>query len=168
MATVWMPSKSWKAATGGEKGDGAFDDDGVVGVHQSDVARKDEKDDAHARHESTGAKKNGGVSSECSADRIFAAEGLADADGGSGGDAERNHEGEGDGVERDLMAGEWDGAETRDECGDESEDADFHGDLHGGGNAESEEMANALKIEFNGSFEEVGVVPMVVPEEIDD
>ena len=53
---------------------------------------------------------------------IAAAEGLADANGGGGREAERNHVGESDGVESDLVAGLSDGAETRDERGDQSED----------------------------------------------
>ena len=48
------------------------------------------------------------------AGEIAASNGLADANGGSGRDAEGNHVGESDGVERDLVAGERDGAEAGD------------------------------------------------------
>ena len=58
---------------------------------------------------------------------IAAADGLADANGGGGGDAERNHVSESDGVEGDLVAGEGDGAEAADERCDQGEDGDFGG-----------------------------------------
>ena len=61
------------------------------------------------------------------ADRIAAAEGLADSNGGCRGEAERNHVGESDGVEGDLVAGLCDGAETGDERCDQGEDSDFGG-----------------------------------------
>jgi hypothetical protein len=47
-----------------------------------------------------------------------AADGLADADSRSAGNAERNHVGERDGVERDLVCRERDGTEPRDESRD--------------------------------------------------
>ena len=49
-----------------------------------------------------------------------------------------------------------------------AEDADFHSDLDGSGKAESKEMANAFEIDLDRSFEEIGVVATIVPEEIDD
>ena len=49
-----------KSGTYGEQSNGAFDDDGVVGVHERDIARKDEQDDAHAEHEAA-TDQDGGI-----------------------------------------------------------------------------------------------------------
>ncbi len=156
-----------EGGSGGEEGDGAVDDGFVVGVDVGDEARKDEEDDAHAEHEA-GAKEDGGVAGIARGGRIAAADGLAYANGSGGRDAKRNHVGKGDGVESDLMAGERDGAEARDERGDEGEDGDFGGHLQGGGKTKSEETADALEIGISRSFEEIGAMAVVVPEKIGD
>jgi len=138
-----------------------------VGIDAGDEAREDEESDAHAGHEGS-TEEDGSVASVTSSERIAAADGLAYTDGGSGGDAERNHVGEGDGVESDLVAGEGNGAETADERGDHGEDADFGGELQGSGQAEGNEPADALDIDFDRSFQEVGAMAMVVPEQVAD
>ena len=102
------------------------------------------------------------------ADGIFATDGLADANGGGGGDAERNHVGEGDSVQRDLVAGERHGTEARDQRGDQCEDAALERELHGGGKAESDETADARKIDVDGRLEQFGAMAAVVPEQIAD
>ena len=134
-----------EGGAGSEKNDGVVDEDGIVGVDAGDVLREDEKDDAHAGHEG-GAEENGGVAGVAGAGEVAASDGLADANSGGGGDAEWNHVSERDGIERDLMAGERNGAESRDERGDGGEDADFGGELDAGGQAERDEAADAGKI----------------------
>ena len=156
-----------EGGAGGEENDGVADDGGVVRVDAGDETREDEEREAHAGHEG-GAKENGGVARIASAERIAAADGLTDANGGGGGDAERNHVGEGDGVESDLVAGERDGSEARDERSDEGEDADFGGELQRRRQAKGNEATDALDIDFDGSFQQVGAVAMVVPEKIAD
>ncbi len=115
-----------------------------------------------------GAEKDGGVACIASGGGIAAADGLAYANGSGGRDAERNHVGERDGVESDLMAGERDGAEAGDERRDEGEDGDFGGHLQRGGKTKSEEATDALEIGISGSFEEIGAMAVVVPEKIGD
>ena len=85
VATVWRPSKSWKAAPAARRSDGAVDDGFVVGVDVGDDARKDEKDGAHAEHEA-GAEEDGGVASIARGGGIAAADGLAYANGSGGRD----------------------------------------------------------------------------------
>ena len=99
---------------------------------------------------------------------IFAADGLADANGGGGRNSQRDHVGERDGVERDLMAGERHGAEARDQGGDHGEDSALERELNGGRIAEGDEAANAREINVDGSFEQIGAMAAVVPQEIDD
>ena len=156
-----------EGGAGGKQADGGVNEDGIVGVNARDVFRKDEKDNAHAGHEG-GAKKNGGVAGNARAGEIAAADGLADADGGGGGDAEGNHVGEGDGVERDLVAGEWNRAEPRDERGDGGENADFGGELDAGGETEADEAADACEIRSEFHFAQAGMIVRIVPEEIKD
>jgi hypothetical protein len=156
-----------KSSAGSEENDGIADDGGIRSVDAGDIARKDEKSNAHARHEG-GAEKNGSVASIARAGGVAASNGLANTNGGSGRNAEGNHIGEGDGVKSDLMGGESDGTESRDERSDESEDADFGGQLKRGRKAKSDEAANTLKVGLNRSFEEFGLVARVVPEQVDD
>jgi len=66
------------------------------------------------------------------------------------------------------MCGERNSAETRDKRGNESEDADFGGELKCGGKTKSNEAADALEVGLNRSFEEFGFVVGIVPEEVDD
>ena len=154
-----------ESGSGIQKRDGSVDDCFVVGIEASDHARKDEKRDGHGEHEEC-AKGNGGVASAGGGVRILAAEGLSNADSGGGRDAQGNHVGEGDGVERDLMAGLGDGPEACDQGGGKGEDADFGGELTSGGNAECEKMTNAAKVDVDGSVEKIGVMAAVVPEEV--
>ena len=156
-----------EGGAGSEKGDGGADDGFVSGVDAGDVARENEEDDAHEGHEG-GTEEDGGVTGVAGGERFAAADGLADANGSGGREAERNHVGEGDGVERDLMTGLGNGAETGDERSDQSEDADFGGKLNRGGKTESDELADAVEVGVHGSFEEFGFVAGVVPEEIED
>ena len=156
-----------ESGPGGEEDSGVADDRGVVGVNAGDHARKDQERDAHAGHE-RGAEDDGGVASVASGQGIAAADGLTYTDGGRGRNAERNHVSEGDGVERDLVAGQRNGAESGDERGDHGEDADFGGELQGGWQAEGNEAADALDIDFDGSLKEVGAMAMVVPEQVAD
>ena len=156
-----------ECGAGGKQDDGGVNENGVVGVNARDVFRKDEKDNAHAGHES-GAKKDGCVSGIARARKIAATDSLAYTDGGGGRDTERNHVGEGDGVERDLMAGEGNSAETRDERGDGGEDADFGGELDAGGETEADEAADACEIRSEFHFAQAGMIVRIVPEEIKD
>ena len=151
----------------GKKGDGGMDDGFIGGVEAGNVTREEEEHDAHGGHEG-GAEEDGGVASVTRGDGITAAKGLADTDGSGGSEAERNHVGEGDGVESDLMAGLGDGPKTRDERRDKSENGDFGGELERGGKAESDEQADAGEVGLDGSFEELGFVACVVPEQIND
>ena len=114
---------------------------------------KTRRSDAHERHEGS-TEEDGGIASITSGEGITAADGLTYADGRGGGDAERDHVSEGDGVEGDLVAGERDGAEAADERCDHGEDADFGGELQGGGQAERDETTDALDIGLKRSFEE--------------
>ncbi len=156
-----------ECGAGGEKDDGGVDENGVVGVNARDVFRKNEKNDAHAGHEG-GAQKDGCVSGIARARKIAAADGLAYTDCGGGRDTEGNHVGEGDGVERDLMAGQGNSAETRDERGDGGEDADFGGELDAGGETEADEAADACEIRSEFHFAQAGMIVRIVPEEIKD
>ena len=156
-----------EGGAGGEKGDGGADDGLVGGVDAGDVAREDEEDDAHEGHEGS-AEEDGSVTGVAGGQRVAAADGLTDANGGGGREAKGNHVGEGDGVERDLMAGLGNGAETGDERSDQSEDTDFGGELNRGRKTESDELADTVEVRVNGSFEELGFVAGVVPEEIDN
>ena len=135
VATVWSAVEQLEGGAGDEESGGAVDYGFVGSVKASDVAGEGEQDDAHGGHEG-GTEDDGGVACVARVDGRTAAEGLADADGGGGREAERNHVGEGDGVESDLVAGLGDGAETGDEGSDESEYADFSGELECGGKAE--------------------------------
>ncbi len=154
-----------ESGTSGEESDGVADDGFVGGEEAGNVAGKDEQGDAHAEHE-TGAKNDGGVACEAGGSGFTAADGLANANGGGGGDAERNHVSEGDGVEGDLVRGQGNGTEASNERSDEGEDGDFGGELKGGGKTESYELADALEIGQDGSFEEFGFVARVVPQKI--
>src|SRR5579885_3562055 len=111
----------------------AADDDFIGRVHQRDPARKHQEHGGGERHERS-TEKDGGVAGFAGGDRFAAADGLAHADGSRGRDAERNHVREGD------------GAEASDESGGEREDADFQGDLHGGGQAKNDKPANAREV----------------------
>ena len=153
--------------TSGEEEDGVADDGIIRGVDAGDVARKNEQGDAHAEHEAC-TKNDRSVTSETSGGGFSASDGLSDADGSGRGDAEGNHVGEGDGVEGDLVGGERDGAEARDERSDCGEDGDFGGELQGSGKSKGNELADTLKIGLNGRFEQLCFVARVVPEEIAD
>jgi len=100
-----------EGGAGGQENDGVVDEDGIVGVDAGDVLREDEEDDAHAGHEG-GAEENGRVAGKAGAGEITAPDGLTYADGGGGRNAERDHVGEGDGVDGDLVTGERDGTEA--------------------------------------------------------
>jgi len=136
----------------GEESDGGVDDGFVGGIETGDVAREDEKDDAHAGHEG-GAKEDRGVACIARSDGIAPAEGLADANGRSGSEAEGNHVGEGDGVQGDLMSGLGHGTESRNQGSYEGEDADLGGLLKGGGKAEGDELADAIQVGLDRSLE---------------
>ena len=102
-----------EGGTRGEKYDGVVNEDGIVGVDAGDVFRKDEQNDAHGGHEG-GAEEDGGVACAAGSGKIAASDGLADANGRGGRDTQGDHVGEGDGVERDLVAGERYGAQASD------------------------------------------------------
>jgi len=155
-----------ESGTGGKQGDSGVDDTFVGGVEARDVARENEQNDAHGGHEG-GAENDGGVARIARGFRIAATEGLTDTDGSGRGEPEGNHVGKGDGVERDLVAGLRDGAETRDESCDRSEDRDFGGELESGREAENDELADAGEIRLDGRFEQVSFVMRVVPEKVD-
>ena len=156
-----------KCGTRGEESDGAADDHFIGGVEASDIAGKDKQDEAHGAHEGS-AEKDGGVAGIAGALKIAATDGLTDADGGGGGESEGNHVGEGDGVESDLVASLSDGSQARDECGNESKDGDFSGELKRSGEAEGDEFANAGEVGLHGSAEQFSFVARIVPEQIDD
>jgi len=143
------------------------DDDLVGSVDPGDIAREDKQGNAHGRHEG-GAENDGSVAGVARSDRIAAADGLADTNGGGGGKAEGNHVREGDSIERDLVAGLCDGAQARDESCNQSEDSNFRGELESRGEAKSDEFSNACEIGLHGSFEKFGFVARVIPEKIRD
>ena len=159
--------KELESGASGEKDHGVVDEDGIVGVDAGDVLREHDEDDAHYGHEG-GAEEDGSVSGAAGAGEIAASDGLADANGGGGRDAEGNHVGESDGVERDLVAGEGNGAKTRDQGGDGGEDGDFGGHLHSGGKAEGDEPTDAREIRARRCSTHFGVVARVVPEKKND
>ena len=152
-------------SAGSEENDRSANHVGVSGVDASDVAWENEKSHAHASHKG-GTKKNGGVARIASAGWVAAADGLADADGGGGRDSEGHHVGEGDGVESDLVRGKRNGAETRNERGDQSKDADFRRELKRGWETKSDQAADALQVGLHRGLEKFGFVPRVVPEEV--
>ena len=156
-----------EGGTGSEEHDSGVDENGVVCVDAGNVLREDEKNDAHEGHE-RGAEQDGGVAGVARAGEIAASDGLADANGGGGRDAEGNHVGESDGVERDLVAGEGNGAKTGDQGGDGGEDGDFGGHLHSGGKAECDEPTDAREIRARRCSTHFGVVARVVPEKKND
>ena len=140
-----------EGGTGGEESDGAANDGLIVSVEVSDEAREDEEDTAHERHEG-GAKKNSDIARIAGGERVATADGLAYANGGGRGNAQRNHIGEGDSVESDLVAGERNGTQPRNERSNESENGDFGGELESRGKTEGNELADTLEIGLNGSF----------------
>src|ERR1051326_6148244 len=154
-----------EAEPSGEERGGVADDGFVASVDAGDPARDDQEDDAGKSHESSADEDGGASGGACSA-RIFSSKSLTDADGGGGRNPQRNHVSESHGVERDLMGGERDRAEFRNECSDGGEDACFESELHGGRNAEGDKLLDAAKIDVDGSFQKLGVVLTVVPEEI--
>ena len=156
-----------EGGSGHEKDSGGVDDSFVGGVEAGDVARENEESDAHGGHEGS-AENDGGVASIARASGVATSEGLADTDGGGRGEAKGHHVGESDGVERDLVAGLNDGAETRDERGYQSENGDFRSLLNGCGDTESDEFADAIEIGLQGCVEEFGFVAAVVPKQIND
>ena len=156
-----------KGSAGGKEDDGVVDEYGIVGVNAGDVLGEDQEDDAHDGHEGS-AEEDGGVAGVASTGEIAASDGLADADCGGGRDAQRNHIGEGDSVEGDLVTGERDGAEAGDQGGDGGEDGDLGGHLHSGGEAESDEAPDARQIGEKRGLTQVSVVAGVVPEKKND
>ena len=103
-----------EGGAGSKENDGVVDEDWIVGVDARDVFGEDEQDDTHAEHERR-AQQDGRVAGVAGAQQIVASDRLANADGGGGGDAKGDHISEGDGVKRDLMAGQGNGAKARDE-----------------------------------------------------
>ncbi len=156
-----------EGGSGGEQGNRGMDKNRIVRIDAGDVLGNDEKDDAHARHEG-GAEEDGGVAGVARAGEVAASDGLAHANGSGGGDAEGNHVSEGDGVERDLMAGKGNGAEAGDKGGDSGEDADFGSELDGGGKAEINQAAHAGEVGNKRRAAKAGVVVSVVPEKKDN
>src|SRR5262249_54073580 len=114
------------------------------------------------------ADENGGAAGNGGSARVLAAEGLANANCGGRSDPERDHVREGDGVERNLMRGERDSSEARDERGGGGEDSTFERELHSGGNAERDEAADAWQVYIDRSLEKFGTVLVVVPKKIAD
>ena len=99
---------------------------------------------------------------------LSASDGVAHANGGSGGNAQRDHIGEGNGVERNLVARKSDGSQAADKGGGESEDADFQGDLNGCGKPQRDKAADASEVNIDRSLEQLGAVTAIVPEQIAD
>jgi len=106
----------------GEQNDGRANEDGIVGVDARDVLREDEKHNTHAKHKWS-AKEDGGVAGIFGAGKIAASDGLPNPHGRGGRDAQRNHVGEGDSVERNLVARERNGPEAWNERSDSGKDA---------------------------------------------
>ena len=156
-----------ESGTSDKESGGAMDDGFVESVDAGDEERENEESNAHGGHEG-GADKDGSVAGVARVGGGAAAEGLADSDRGGGGESEWNHVGEGNGVESDLMTGLSDGAETRDQGGDDGKDGNLSGLLKRGGKAESDELADAGEVGLNRRFEEFGFVAHVVPEKVDD
>lgn len=159
--------KELEGGTRSEKRGGVANDVHVGGVDASDPLRNGEQDDACEGHKGC-ADEYGGAARDGGSARILSTEGLANANCGGGSDAERDHVGEGDGIERDLVRGERDGPQASDERRDGGEDSAFERELHRGGNAERDEAANAREVHIDRSFEKFRAVLVVVPEKIAD
>ncbi len=134
-----------------EQGDGGGDDAAVGGEDAGDVRGDGEQEDGGTEHEGCagadaappgGDDIGGGAETDA-----HAADGVAYADGGGGGDGERNHEGGAGALQSDFVAGEREAAEGGDESGDEGEDGDLDEDGSAGGGAEEEEAAEVLVLD---------------------
>ena len=146
-----------------EKSDGTANDNFVVAINTGDVARENEKNDAHRSHEGR-TEDDGRVASVASVDGGATADGLANTDSSGSGEAEGNHVSEGDRVEGDLVAGLSDGAEASDEGSDEGEDRDLGGLLNRRRDSKKNEFADAVKIGLQRGVEQLGFVFAVVPQ----
>ena len=134
-----------------EKGDGGGDDAAVGCEDAGDLRGDGEEQHRGAEHEgcaSADAAPARGyyVGGGCGAD-AHAADGVADADRGCGGDGEGHHEGGAGALQGDFVAGKLEAAEGGDEGGDEGEDGDLDEDGGTGGSAEEEEAAEMLVLD---------------------
>src|SRR5689334_7832528 len=108
------PIKQLKGGAGDQEQGSAANDRFVRRVHKCDPTRKNQKPDACKSHESS-AKKDGGVACIPGRGWLSASDGVAHSDRGSGGDSKRDHVGERDGVERDLVARKSNRSQATDE-----------------------------------------------------
>src|SRR5262249_46873314 len=136
-------------------------------VDAGDPLLINDEDDAGESHERC-SDEDGSAAGDGGPVGIFAAKSLAHTDGGGGSDAERNHVGKGNGVERDLMRGKWNRAEARDERSDGGEDSALKSELKRGGNAERDQLPDAAQIQIHRSLQQFGAMFSVVPEKITD
>ncbi len=156
-----------KRSACGQQNSCRADYNGIRRIDAGDPTGKDKKDDAGEGHED-GAEEDSGVAGGGRATRVFAADGLADANSCGAGDAERNHVSERHGVQSNLVSRKWHGSEARDQRRDEGKDAAFERKLHCGGKAKNEQSLDARKVEIDGRLQKFGAVLAVVPEQIDD
>ena len=108
----------------------------VAGVKLDQRSGRDEEYDAGEDHES-GAECECEPAGAAGACLVSGADGVTDADGGCGGDAERDHVGDAGVVDGDLVGGEGDGVEPAGGERGGVPGADFEGDLRSGGRADS-------------------------------
>ena len=156
-----------EGSASGEEDDRVADDGLVGGVDPGDITWKDEENNAHGGHKG-GAQNDGRIASIACANRVAAADGLTNTDSSGGGQAQWNHVGECDGVERDLMAGLDHGAEARDQSGHEGKNGNFSGELKCSGKAKGNQFTDTVEVGPDGCLQELGLVVGVVPEQIND
>ena len=137
----------------------------VRSVNAHDRAWNQKQEQRHAAHEA-GAKQHGGPASAAGGVGIAASEALSDADRCGGADAQRNHVSEADRIQRDLMAGERNGAEARDQRGSNREDAYFQTELRRGGKTKPYQFAEAPGIRQARGVTQTGFVAVVVIQRI--
>ena len=89
---------------------------------------------------------------------------MAHPHGGSRSDAEWHHISKRDGVQSDLVAGEWNGTKPGDERGDQCKDAAFQCELNRGRQSEGNEAADTREVDVDGSSQKFSAVFSVVPQ----
>src|SRR5712691_10251997 len=157
--------KQLKGGARRKEKNGAVNDHIIGRVQARNPSRKEKKQGAGAGHE-RGAEEDGGAAGVARTFGISAADGLADTHGSGGGEAERYHVGERNGVQSDLVAGKRDGSQAPDERSDQREDANLQRDLHGCGKAQGDEATDALQFRLNWRAQQLCAVLLVVPEQI--
>ncbi len=121
-----------------EEGGGEADDGGIGSETGGENPAGEHEKERGERHEGDRGEEGAG-GDVAGAGNFEGTEGVADADGEGGGESERDHEGGGGAVDRDLVGGERDVSEGADEDGSSDECAHFDEHLQAHGNADGEE-----------------------------